>query len=66
MSIDDTIVPVAWTGRPPVVLQVLPSLVSGGAERGTVELAGLSARPNYARARKLVSAAARVLGELNA
>ena len=40
MSIDDTIMPVASTGRPPVVLQVLPSLVSGGAERGTVELAG--------------------------
>jgi glycosyltransferase involved in cell wall biosynthesis len=40
MSIDDTILPVASTGRPPVVLQVIPSLVSGGAERGTVELAG--------------------------
>ena len=40
MSIDDTIVPVASTGRPPVALQILPSLVSGGAERGTVELAG--------------------------
>jgi glycosyltransferase involved in cell wall biosynthesis len=40
MSIDDTIVPVVVTGRAPVVLQVLPSLVSGGAERGTVELAG--------------------------
>jgi glycosyltransferase involved in cell wall biosynthesis len=40
MSIDDTIVPVASTGRPPVVLQVLPSLISGGVERGTVELAG--------------------------
>jgi glycosyltransferase involved in cell wall biosynthesis len=40
MSIDDTIMPVASTGHPPVVLQVLPSLVSGGAERGTVELAG--------------------------
>jgi glycosyltransferase involved in cell wall biosynthesis len=40
MSIDDIIVPVASTGRPPVVLQVLPSLISGGAERGTVELAG--------------------------
>ncbi len=26
--------------RPPAVLQILPSLVSGGAERGTVELAG--------------------------
>ena len=40
MSIDDTIAPVASTGRPPVVVQVLPSLVSGGAERGTIELAG--------------------------
>jgi glycosyltransferase involved in cell wall biosynthesis len=40
MSIDDIIAPVASTGRPPVVLQILPSLVSGGAERGTVELAG--------------------------
>jgi glycosyltransferase involved in cell wall biosynthesis len=40
MSIDDTIVPVVATGRAQVVLQVLPSLVSGGAERGTVELAG--------------------------
>jgi glycosyltransferase involved in cell wall biosynthesis len=27
-------------GRPPAVLQVVPRLVSGGAERGTVELAG--------------------------
>ena len=26
-------------GRPPAVLQVVPSLVSGGAERGTIELA---------------------------
>jgi glycosyltransferase involved in cell wall biosynthesis len=40
MSIDDTIISVGSTGRAPVVLQVLPSLVSGGAERGTVELAG--------------------------
>jgi glycosyltransferase involved in cell wall biosynthesis len=40
MSVDDTIRPVASTARSPVVLQVLPSLVSGGAERGTVELAG--------------------------
>jgi glycosyltransferase involved in cell wall biosynthesis len=40
MSIEDTILPVGSTGRPPVALQVLPSLVSGGAERGTVELAG--------------------------
>ena len=27
-------------GRPPAVLQVIPSLVSGGVERGTVDLAG--------------------------
>jgi glycosyltransferase involved in cell wall biosynthesis len=40
MSLDDTTVPVGSTERPPAVLQVLPSLVSGGAERGTVELAG--------------------------
>ena len=39
MSIDDTIAPVASTGRAPVALQILPNLVSGGAERGTVELA---------------------------
>jgi glycosyltransferase involved in cell wall biosynthesis len=41
MSImDGTIAPAASTRRRPVVLQVLPSLVSGGAERGTIELAG--------------------------
>jgi glycosyltransferase involved in cell wall biosynthesis len=40
MIIDDSIVPAAPTGRPAAALQVLPSLVSGGAERGTVELAG--------------------------
>ncbi len=39
MSIDDTIAPVASTGRAPVALQILPNLVSGGAERGTIELA---------------------------
>ena len=44
MSIDDTIAPTASTGRPPAVLQVLPSLVSGGAERGTVELARSAGR----------------------
>jgi len=32
---------------------------------GTVELAGLQAPPNYARARRLVEAARRVLGEVN-
>jgi glycosyltransferase involved in cell wall biosynthesis len=30
----------AAEGRPPAVLQVVPSLVSGGVERGTVEVAG--------------------------
>ncbi|HMD64518.1 MAG TPA: glycosyltransferase family 4 protein [Stellaceae bacterium] len=40
MSLDDSIAPAVPTGRPPVALQILPSLVSGGAERGTVELAG--------------------------
>jgi glycosyltransferase involved in cell wall biosynthesis len=40
MNVDDTIAPARSTGRAPVVLQVLPSLVSGGVERGTVELAG--------------------------
>jgi len=40
MSFDDSTAPGALTGRTPVVLQVLPSLISGGAERGTVELAG--------------------------
>src|SRR6266404_6677074 len=27
-------------GRPPAVLQVIPALVSGGVERGTIDLAG--------------------------
>jgi glycosyltransferase involved in cell wall biosynthesis len=31
--------PAPSEGRPPAVLQVIPQLVSGGAERGTVELA---------------------------
>jgi glycosyltransferase involved in cell wall biosynthesis len=39
MKIDDITMPAAHTGRPPAVLQVLPGLASGGAERGTVELA---------------------------
>jgi glycosyltransferase involved in cell wall biosynthesis len=39
MSGDDTTVPAVPRGRPPAVLQIVPSLVSGGAERGTVELA---------------------------
>ncbi|MGA7260508.1 MAG: glycosyltransferase family 4 protein [Stellaceae bacterium] len=48
MSIDDSIVPVASTGRPPAALQVLPSLGSGGAERGTVELAGALVEAGWA------------------
>jgi glycosyltransferase involved in cell wall biosynthesis len=45
MFSDDSIVPILKeagpaTGRPPAVLQVVPSLVSGGVERGTVDLAG--------------------------
>jgi len=40
MGDDGNIDPVRKEGRPPAVLQVVPSLVSGGVERGTVELAG--------------------------
>src|SRR3954471_2476082 len=40
MANDGSTGPVPKEGRPPAVLQVLPSLVSGGVERGTVELAG--------------------------
>jgi glycosyltransferase involved in cell wall biosynthesis len=39
MGGDDNTGPVPAKGRPPAVLQVVPRLVSGGAERGTVELA---------------------------
>ncbi len=39
MDGDDSIMPASSEGRPPAVLQVIPRLVSGGAERGTVELA---------------------------
>jgi glycosyltransferase involved in cell wall biosynthesis len=40
MGVDNNIVPIKQEGRPPAVLQVVPSLVSGGVERGTVDLAG--------------------------
>ncbi len=40
MGIHDSIATAAKEGRPPAVLQVVPSLVSGGVERGTVDLAG--------------------------
>jgi glycosyltransferase involved in cell wall biosynthesis len=36
---DDSTMSSPSEGRPPAVLQVIPRLVSGGAERGTVELA---------------------------
>jgi len=39
MSPDDSTARTVPTGRAPAVLQVVPSLVSGGAERGTVEVA---------------------------
>src|SRR5215472_8707274 len=40
MGVDDNTDPTPPKGRPPAVLQIVPRLVSGGAERGTVELAG--------------------------
>jgi glycosyltransferase involved in cell wall biosynthesis len=40
MASNDSIAGSATEGRPPAVLQIIPSLVSGGAERGTIELAG--------------------------
>src|SRR5215471_3383563 len=40
MGVDDNTGPAPPKGRPPAVLQIVPRLVSGGAERGTVELAG--------------------------
>jgi glycosyltransferase involved in cell wall biosynthesis len=39
MSLDGSTVPAAPTGRPPAALQIVPSLISGGAERGTVDVA---------------------------
>ena len=40
MGVDDNTGRAPPEGRPPAVLQIVPSLVSGGAERGTVDLAG--------------------------
>ena len=40
MGIDDNTGPAPPKARPPAVLQIVPSLVSGGAERGTIDLAG--------------------------
>jgi glycosyltransferase involved in cell wall biosynthesis len=39
MNSDDSILAGRIEGRPPAVLQVIPALVSGGAERGTVDVA---------------------------
>jgi glycosyltransferase involved in cell wall biosynthesis len=39
MNSDDSIASPGEEARPPAVLQVVPSLVSGGVERGTVDLA---------------------------
>jgi glycosyltransferase involved in cell wall biosynthesis len=52
MDRDDSIMPGdpeyrSTKGRRPAVLQVLPSLVSGGAERGTVELAAALAAAGW-------------------
>jgi glycosyltransferase involved in cell wall biosynthesis len=44
---NNTILPATPTGRPPAVLQVLPSLISGGAERGTVDLAAALAEAGW-------------------
>src|SRR5579863_2396258 len=40
MAREDTIDTHIQETRPPAVLQVIPSLVSGGVERGTVEIGG--------------------------
>src|SRR5713101_5842439 len=40
MGVDDNTGSAPSKGRPPAVLQIVPRLVSGGAERGTVDLAG--------------------------
>jgi glycosyltransferase involved in cell wall biosynthesis len=40
MGVEDNTGPAPPKGRPPAVLQIVPRLVTGGAERGTVDLAG--------------------------
>ena len=47
MGADDNTGPAPPTGRPPAVLQIVPRLVSGGAERGTAELAGALAAAGW-------------------
>jgi glycosyltransferase involved in cell wall biosynthesis len=48
MGVDDSTLPAPPKGRPPAVLQIVPSLVSGGAERGTIDLAGALAAAGWA------------------
>ncbi|HZT86639.1 MAG TPA: glycosyltransferase family 4 protein [Stellaceae bacterium] len=47
MRDEDSIAPTSAEGRPPAVLQVVPSLVSGGVERGTIEIAGALAAAGW-------------------
>jgi glycosyltransferase involved in cell wall biosynthesis len=48
MGVDDNTVSAPPKERPPAVLQIVPSLVSGGAERGTIDLAGALAAAGWA------------------
>jgi glycosyltransferase involved in cell wall biosynthesis len=48
MGVDDSTLPAPPKGRPPAALQIVPSLVSGGAERGTIDLAGALAAAGWA------------------
>jgi glycosyltransferase involved in cell wall biosynthesis len=47
MNSDDSIAAGRAEGRPPAVLQVIPALVSGGAERGTVDVAAALAAAGW-------------------
>jgi glycosyltransferase involved in cell wall biosynthesis len=47
MSVEDSSAQSAPEGRPPAVLQIVPRLVSGGAERGTADLAGALAAAGW-------------------
>jgi glycosyltransferase involved in cell wall biosynthesis len=47
MAADFNTLPRAGPGRPPAVLQVVPALVTGGVERGTVDLAAALVRAGW-------------------
>jgi glycosyltransferase involved in cell wall biosynthesis len=47
MTSDDNIAVLRAEGRPPAVLQVIPALVSGGAERGAVDVAAALAAAGW-------------------